>query len=86
MLTLVSSGLLGVLASLLILIIGLALALTGLAIGVITGVLADLGGLSEIDFGISSGQGETEADDGADALAARRSCNSSRDGRRRRIR
>ena len=28
----------------------------------ITGVLADLGGLSEIDFGISSGQGETEAE------------------------
>ena len=61
-LTLVSSSVLGVLASLVTLVIGVALALVGLAVGVVTGVLADLGRLSDIDFGISSGQGETEAE------------------------
>ena len=43
-------------------VIGLVLAVVGIAIGVLSGLLADIGRLSGQSFGLSSGQGEQEED------------------------
>jgi len=57
-----ASGPVTAVAACLTLIIGLIVVLLGLVVAILTGVLTDLGRLSEVGFGISSGMGQSESD------------------------